>query len=41
VAEASERAIQTSGKSAVSDVLGEDEPPWRLVITSDGIRRDD
>jgi hypothetical protein len=41
VAEASERAIQTSGKSAVSDVLGEDEPPWRLVLTSDGIRRDD
>jgi hypothetical protein len=37
--EDSDRAILTSGRSAVADVLGEDAPPERLVVTSTGISR--
>jgi hypothetical protein len=40
LADESRQAIQTSGRSAVSEVLGEDEPPARLVVTSDGTRRE-
>jgi hypothetical protein len=35
----SNSAISTSGRSAVVDVLGDEDPPEQLVVTSNGISR--
>lgn len=36
----SRAAVESLGKSAVADVLGEYDPPARLVVTNEGIRQD-
>jgi hypothetical protein len=39
LADESNRAIRTSGRSAVADVLGDEDPPRTLVVTSAGVSR--
>lgn len=39
LADEAQRAVATSGRSAVADVLGEETPPEQLVVVSTGISR--